>query len=166
MKKSFDEIERELLALLLADSRQPTVALAKQLGLARTTVHQRIERLEQSGVIIGYSAILSRDPAAEHVRAVALLSIAQKSQKQVVERLAAMPEVKQCLAITGAHDLLLSLDAPQVEDLDALFDEIIALPGVERCESHIVMSTKFDRRAALIEANAAPQAFLPARQAG
>src|SRR5262249_52342279 len=126
MKKlAFDNVDRRLLTLLLADSRQSTVALAKQLGLARTTVHQRIERLEQAKIIIGYTAVLSRDPTEGHVGAIIFLSLQQKAQNQVVERLSRMPEVKLCLAMTGEYDYLLSVDVPQVEDLDALIDEVI-----------------------------------------
>lgn len=142
-----DDIDRKLIALLQADARQATAALGKTLGIARTTVHERLARLERDGVIVGYTALLARDPGEERAEAIVMLALAQRQQKAVVEKLASFPEVKLCLTISGDYDLFLIVEAPRLEDLDALLDEIQALPGVERSRSSVVLTTKFDRRA-------------------
>ncbi|WP_298722274.1 Lrp/AsnC family transcriptional regulator [uncultured Ferrovibrio sp.] len=141
-----DELDRQLIALLQANARQSTMALAKKLGLARSTVHERIRRLEREGVIRGYMVRLGRDPFAEYAQAIALLALAQRQQRNVVERLAKLPEIKLCYTISGDSDLFLLLEAPRLEDLDALIDEIVGQPGVERCRSFIVLSQKIDRK--------------------
>lgn len=140
-----DDRDRRLVALLVANARQSTMALAKKLGLARTTVHERIERLERTGVIRGYTAVLGAAAESPTARAVVLLSIDQKRQRAVVERLKSLPEVAACLAVNGEFDLLLSVEAPLNEDLDAVIDEIVVVEGVERSKSLVVLSTKFDR---------------------
>src|SRR3546814_8078897 len=68
------------------------MTLAKRLRLARSTVHERLRRLEKDGVIRGYSIQLGQDPFVAYAQAIALLSIAQRQQRQVVERLSMLPE--------------------------------------------------------------------------
>ena len=141
-----DEIDRRLVTLLQADARASTSALARRLGVARSTVHERIARLEKSGVITGYAAILSRNPSDENSQALVMLSVNQQKSREVVDRLNTFPEIKLALAVSGEHDLFLSVEAPRLEDLDALLDEIAVIPGVERTKSWIVLARKFDRR--------------------
>jgi len=141
-----DDIDRRLVALLQADARASTASLARRLGVARSTVHERISRLEKNGVITGYAAILSRNPSDENSQALVMLSVLQQKSRQVVDRLNAFPEIKLALAVSGEHDLFLRVEAPHLEDLDALLDEIAEIPGVERTKSWIVLARKFDRR--------------------
>lgn len=146
LKNVRDNIDRKLIALLQADSRASTTALARKLGIARTTVHERIARLERSGVIAGYSVVLSRDPFAEYAQAVVMLSIAQRQQRSVITRLKNYIEIKTCLSMSGEFDLFLLVEAPRLEDLDELLDEIAEIQGIEKSRSSIVLSRKFDRR--------------------
>ncbi len=80
------EKDRDLLALLGENSRMPVATLAKKLGLSRTTVQARIERLERDGVIAGYGLRLSDRYRSSLVRAHILITIAPKVLPQVCER--------------------------------------------------------------------------------
>ena len=75
MNEVRDDVDRQLIGLLLANGRASATELAKKLGIGRTTVHERIARLEKSGLISGYSAILSQDPFGETTQAMVMLSI-------------------------------------------------------------------------------------------
>lgn len=141
-----DELDRKLVALLQVNARESTSNLAKKLGVARSTVHERITRLEKSGVITGYSAVLSRNPSEGNVQAMVMLTVEQRRGKQVVDRLNSFPAIKVCLAINGSFDYFLSVEQPTLEELDELLDQIGDIPGVERSTSWIVLSRKFDRR--------------------
>jgi len=114
--------------------------------VARSTVHDRIARLERLGIITGYSVVLSRNPAEERVQALVMLAVQQQKSRDVVTRLRSYPEVKVCMAINGEYDLFLSVETPRLEDLDVLLDEIADLPSVTRSRSSIVLARKFDRR--------------------
>ena len=141
-----DELDRKLVALLQANARESTSTLAKKLDVARSTIHERIARLEKSGVITGYSAVLSHNPSEDNVQAMVMLAVEQKRGKQVVTRLNSFPSVKVCLAINGSFDYFLSVEESTLEELDGLLDDIGDIPGVERSTSWIVLSRKFDRR--------------------
>jgi len=142
-----DDLDRQLIALLQSNARQSTMTLAKRLRLARSTVHERIRRLEREGVIRGYCVRLGSNPFDDYAQAVVLISLAQRQQRSVLDRLALLPEVKMCATISGEADLFLLIVAPHLEDLDAVIDEIVRSPGVERCRSFIILANKLNRLA-------------------
>ena len=88
--------------------------LARKLGVGRSTVQERIARLERSGLIAGYAAILSHDPFGDAAQALVMVSIVQRRQKDILDRLRALPEVVSCLTIAGDYDLVLTVPAEQV----------------------------------------------------
>lgn len=149
MNEVRDDVDRQLLGLLLANGRASTTDLARKLGIGRTTVHERIARLEKSGLISGYSAILSQDPFSETTQAMVMLSIVQKRQKDVLESLKSLPEVVSCFTVSGDYDLMVMVQAPRLEDIDAVLDEVLGVSGVERCRSWIILGKHFQRGAGL-----------------
>jgi DNA-binding Lrp family transcriptional regulator len=145
MGKPNDKIDRQLLALLQANARESATALASKLGVARTTIQERIQRLESNGTICGYSAILSRDPFDGYTQSILFVSVGPRNLKTVLARLTLFPEIKLCQLMSGDYDLCCRIAVPHVEDLGAILQEIAEIPGVERVKSWIVMSTHFDR---------------------
>lgn len=140
-----DELDRRLLDMLAADARQSTVQLSRKLGVPRTTVHERIGRLERLGVIRGYTVVLETPAENCLAQSTILMSIEQRRQQDVVRRLKRFPEVKVCDAINGEFDLMLQIEAPLNEDIDAVIDDIVNIEGVVRCRSFTVLSRKFHR---------------------
>lgn len=141
-----DETDRALLALLADNARLPVALLARRLGLARTTVQARLDRLEQSGVIAGYTLRLS--PAARApLRATALVSIEPRAGPAVLARVKSLPEVRRVHTTSGRFDLIVTIEADSTEALDATLDRIGETRGVRGSESLIHLSTKLDRGA-------------------
>jgi DNA-binding Lrp family transcriptional regulator len=140
-----DDLDRRIIAALQANARESTTKLAAKLGVARTTVHERISRMEDRGVITGYSVVLSEPVDGPRVQVIVLLEVQQKETTRIVRRLEAYPEIKLCLSINGEYDLLLSAEAPRIEDLDILVDELGAIPGVQRTNTSVVFGRRFDR---------------------
>ncbi|MFG6667727.1 Lrp/AsnC family transcriptional regulator [Halomonas sp. HNIBRBA4712] len=147
MSKWFrDDVDRKLVAMLQANARESTSSIAKRLNVARSTINERINRLEKSGVITGYSVVLSKNPSEGNVQALVMIAVDQKKGRKVVEELNKFPAVKVCLAINGDFDYFMSIELPTLEELDAMLDEIAEMDGVSRSTSSIVLSRKFDRR--------------------
>lgn len=145
MARANDKIDRQLLALLQANARETTTALAAKMGVARTTIQERIARLEANGTISGYSAVLTRDPFDDYTQAIIMIGLTQKHLKPTIERLRLLPEIRLCQFISGDSDICCRVDIPHVEDLGAILEEISEFAGVERVRSWIVLSTNFDR---------------------
>lgn len=142
---NIDDIDRALVTLLSNDARMPVSDLARRLGLARTTVQARIERLIQRGAIAGFT--IRRGPALrEAIRATVLVCIEPRSQPEVLARLRQMPEVETVHTTTGRVDLMVIVCAASTEALDAALDRVAEARGVKSSESLIHLTTKLDRR--------------------
>ena len=139
-----DETDRRLIALLRENARRPTSELARHLGLARTTVQSRMDRLEASGVIAGYTlktSALNRPP----LRATALVAIEPRTGPAVLGRLKSLPGVETVHTTSGRFDLLVQIAANTTEELDDMLDQIGEARGVRSSESLIHLATKLDR---------------------
>lgn len=141
-----DDLDRRILRELQRNAREPISGIAAKLGVARSTVHERIARMEGDGTISGYSAVLSRNPDEDGVQILMLLEIRQQDTRKIVQRLSSYAEVRLCLSVNGDYDLFLTAEAPRIEDLDVLVDEVGEIPGVLRTNTFVVFGTKFDRR--------------------
>ncbi|TPL82719.1 Lrp/AsnC family transcriptional regulator [Mesorhizobium sp. B2-3-14] len=139
------DAEQALLSLLRANARASTAELARRLGVSRTTVQSRIERLEQRGIITGYGVRLAPDYEQGLVRAHVLLTVTPKLADKVVRSLQALPPVRTLHSVSGSFDMIVIVDAPSIRDLDTLLDQIGAMEGVERTSSSIILSTRIDR---------------------
>ena len=140
-----DDLDRRLLDALRDNARAPTAALARKLALSRTTVQSRLERLEQSGVITGYTVRLSDAHERGQIHAYVMMTASNKQTAAVVAAVRKMPAVRLLQSVSGPFDLIAEVVAPSVADMDALIDALGALQGVERTTSSIVLSTKIDR---------------------
>jgi DNA-binding Lrp family transcriptional regulator len=146
MTQQIDEIDRNLITLLQDNARLPVATLARRLGLARTTVQARLDRLESSGVIAGYALRLGQAARAA-LRATALLSIEPRTGPAVLARLKSLPQVRRVHTTSGRFDLIVTIEAETTEALDETLDRIGEAKGVKGSESLIHLSTKLDRGA-------------------
>lgn len=140
-----DDLDTRMLALLAANARMPVATLAKKLGVARSTVQARLERLEVSGTIAGYTLRLGEGARARRIRATVLLQIEPKATSQLLQRLKLVPEVETAHTATGRFDMILTLAMTSTETLDRTLDVIGEMPGVRATESLIHLSTRIDR---------------------
>lgn len=140
-----DETDRRLLAALGRDARAPVSTLARDLGLARSTVQARIERLQVAGIIAGYTLRLGAELREGRIRATVLLQIEPRATPAVLARLKSMPEVDRAHTTSGRFDMILNVSAGSTAELDTALDRIGAVPGVRSSESLIHLSTRIDR---------------------
>jgi DNA-binding Lrp family transcriptional regulator len=140
-----DATDRQLLLLLTENARAPVAELGRKLGLSRTTVQSRIERLEQRGVIAGYTVRLAEDYEKGFVKAHVLITARPKLAPGVEAELRRMPDVRTLYSISGSFDMIAVVVAPTIGELDSVLDRIGALDGVERTLSSIILSTRIER---------------------
>ena len=138
--------DEELIALLKVDSREPVAALARKLGVSRTTVQDRLRRLEESGVIAAYSIKLSREMEQGGMRAFVTLAVEPRRQVEVARMLSRFPQIETLHTLSGKFDLIAQVKTVSSEAMDRLIDEIGQIPGITRIETSVILSTKLDRR--------------------
>jgi len=140
-----DELDRNIVGLLGADARISVATLARRLKVARSTVQARLERLETSGIIAGYTVKLGEAAREGRLRASVLVTIEPRTQAAILSRLKSIPEVEKVHTTSGRFDLLLQVAAANASLLDQVLDQIGALTGVKSSESLIHLSTRLDR---------------------
>lgn len=140
-----NQIDQKLLALLRANAREPVAVLARNLDLARSTVQERIDRLEKQGIIAGYTIREGGSYIDRQILAHVMISVDPKMAASVTSDLKKMTEVRSLAAISGAFDLMAELAAETTARIDAVLDGIGHLKGVQKTMSSIVLSVKFER---------------------
>ncbi|MDP7151699.1 MAG: Lrp/AsnC family transcriptional regulator [Paracoccaceae bacterium] len=139
-----DEIDRKIIAALEQNARASTSELGRRLGLARTTVQSRIERLESTGAILGYTVRIGQGDR-RLLRATVLLSYEPQTAPSLLARLNALPEVRAARTTSGRFDMLVEVAAHSTEELDHILDRICSAKGVKSSESLIHLSNKIER---------------------
>ena len=137
--------DRELLSILSENAREQTATIARKLGLSRTTVQAKIDRLERDGVIAGYGVKLSDAYESGMVKAHVLITIAPKTLARITTELHAISAVRTLHSVSGSFDLIAVVEATSIAELDHLIDKIGAIDGVERTLSSIILSTRISR---------------------
>jgi DNA-binding Lrp family transcriptional regulator len=136
-----DDIDRRLISLLRANGREPVVSLAERLGVTRATVNKRMERLVDSGVIVGFS-VRVRDPAeATVVRAISLLAVEGRNVNRVIQALRGIPEVAAIHTTNGRWDLVAELSCDSLSSFDAALGVIRRIEGLRTSETSLLLST-------------------------
>ncbi|MBS8240949.1 Lrp/AsnC family transcriptional regulator [Marinobacter lipolyticus] len=137
--------DQKLLLLLRQNARTSVSDLARALNLSRSTVQNRLARLESGGVIKGYSVQLGDAFAANQVEAHVSIKVVQKLTSRTNAALENISQVAQLFSVSGEYDLIAIVQAQSLEELSAVLDEIGNLEGVERTNSAVVLETRFRR---------------------
>lgn len=134
-----DRIDRALLGALIDDPDATGLMLSARTGLARNTVRSRLARYAEEGSIHGFEHRI--DPAflGYPLRASVHATVLQRDLAEVGEQLAAIPEVLEVLGIAGAADLIIEVVARDADDLYRVAGSILAIEGITRTETGIVM---------------------------
>ena len=126
-------------------ARASTAALARALGVSRTTVQSRLARLERSKVITGYTVRTSEAHERGVIRALVMITAMPKQSAAVEAAIRRMPAVRALHSVSGPYDMIAEAATPSVGEMDLLIDSIGALDGVERTTSSVILSTRLDR---------------------
>ncbi|MBM6580308.1 Lrp/AsnC family transcriptional regulator [Microvirga sp. BT689] len=136
-----DDLDRRLITLLRHNGRRSISDLALELGVSRATVRSRMERLERSGDIVGYTVILRADAVALPVRGVMLIEVEGRAGDRVVDMLGGFPEVSAIHTTNGKWDLIVELGASSLSDFDAILRRVRLIAGVIASETNLLLAT-------------------------
>ncbi len=138
--------DEELVNMLRINAREPVAALARKLGVSRTTVQDRLKRLEEQGVIAGYTLKLVRGQSNTGIAALVTISVEPRRQIEVAKILAKFKQIETLHTVSGKIDLIAMVRTATSEDMDKLIDQIGVISGVTEIETAVILSTKVDRR--------------------
>jgi DNA-binding Lrp family transcriptional regulator len=142
-----DDLDGRLIELLTAEPRVGVLEASRRLGVARGTVQARLDRMQARAVITGYGPDIEPAALGYGVMAFITLEIRQAGgHDPVADRLAAIAEVLEAHTITGAGDMLCRVVARGNADLQRVIDAIVALEGVVRTSTVIVLDSPLPHR--------------------
>ena len=141
---SLDAADRRILRALQRDGRLPVVALAEQVGLSPTPCQRRLRRLEETGVVARYAAILDPSRVGLPLQAFVLVALSSHAEEVVAgfqKALSARPEVLAAYAMSGEMDYLLHVLAADFEAYaEFAMKALLRMPGVKETKSSFVLS--------------------------
>ena len=146
MTISLSAQDQLLIQLLRQNARASVTDLAKAMNLSRTTVQQRLHRLEEKQVITGYTVRLSPSAEANAIQAHVLVQSDNQNSRQLTDDLSKIPQVETILSVSGRHDYIVIIRVADTQQLDDVLDLIWEVDGVTNTESSVVLSTRLDRR--------------------
>ena len=136
-----DDTDRELIALLRKDARASIATLADRLGVSRGTVTNRLRKLEDSHVIVGYTLRLRPDAQPDEIRAWMGVRVEGNQTRAVVASLLGEPGVAALHDTNGRWDLLAELRAESNAELSAVLERVRLIKGIANTETSILLAT-------------------------
>lgn len=141
-----DQIDLHILALLQENCKLPLAKIGEKVGLSAPSVIDRVKKLEDSGVITGYRAVLDARRLGKDVTAFIGVSISHpKLIGEFEGDIARLEGVLECHHVTGEHTLLLKVKTDNTSSLEELISQIRSIEGVDRTETMVVLSTHTER---------------------
>jgi len=135
-----DKLDIDIIAALVEHPRAGELQLSRLLGVARGTVQARMQRLEEGGIITGYSPDIDLGAAGYPVQALVTLEIAQGALVEVTKHLEVIPEVLEAYATTGSGDVVCRIASRSHQDLQVALLRLNRSAHVTRSTSVIVLS--------------------------
>lgn len=140
-----DDLDERLLGLLRLNARESVASLARDLKASRSTVQDRLARLEKSNVIKGYRLELDDKTDSHFIRAFVTVSVEPQKTSLIVAELKTFHNITSIHTVSGKFDLLVEVATKNTEIMDKILDRLGEIPGVKRTESSIVLSTRLNR---------------------
>ena len=142
-----DDVDRRLVAELRLNGRATYAELARLVGLSGPAVHERINKLESSGVIQGYHAAVAPVALGKTMSALIGVFISDTGDTEAIAAdIAAVPAVEDCWFVAGEETFVVKGSVPDVGGLEAAIRALNAIPGIARTRTTVVLSTKFEGR--------------------
>ena len=140
-----DGKDRKILALLEADGRMGFAEIGDRVGLAASSVHDRVRKLEKQGLIRAYRADIDLERAGFPITAIVSLALSPSSPPDIPSKIAEFPLVQSCYSVAGDNSYALFVRAPSTTALEELLDALRAKLEVTT-RATIVLSTPFEGR--------------------
>jgi DNA-binding Lrp family transcriptional regulator len=145
MSEFIDSKDQAIVSLLQKDGRMSVQNMAQALGLTRATVSKRIEKLESSGVITGYAAVVRKDFFNKKVRGWVMIVTVPNLEEQGIIAMKLIPEVTKIYTTNGRWDLAIELRAADLESFDGALSKIRKVRGVETTETNLLLSSRIGK---------------------
>jgi Lrp/AsnC family leucine-responsive transcriptional regulator len=142
-----DSTDRRIIELLAANGRLSYAELARQIGLSGPAMHERVGKLEATGVIQAYRAQVDREAVGLGVTAfIGIVQGVDSEIDDIVASMSELPEVESCYFLAGTESFLILVRVPSIAELEQLIVRLNRIPGIASTRTTIALSTKWEGR--------------------
>ena len=142
MDETMNETDVAIIAALRHDARASLSDLAARLGVSRTTVRGRIERLRQKGEIVGFTVVMRQDTLSDPVRGLMMIGIEGRGTDKIIRQLNGMPELRAVHSTNGRWDVIVEVGTDTLESFDEVLTRIRRLDGIVASETSLLLTTR------------------------
>lgn len=138
-----DELDNKIIRLLMRNARMPVKEIAQQVNLTSPAVSSRIHRLEQEGVIGGYTVLLHQPGEAARVQALISIQTTGAAREDFLRMIPGEPQILQCYRVTGSYNFIVKVSCASIDALEHLLTRMQKLGNTN---TQIILATPLDRR--------------------
>ena len=138
-----DELDRSILRLLAQNARMPVKEIAQRVSLTSPAVSSRIHRLEQEGVIGGYTVVLRHPDEPAQVQALISVQVGSAAREDFLVLARKETQVLQCYRVTGSYNFILKVRCPGIDELEHL---LTRMQKMGTTNTQIILATHIDRQ--------------------
>ncbi|WP_134671893.1 Lrp/AsnC family transcriptional regulator [Halorussus marinus] len=140
-----DDTDRAILEALQENARTPFSEIARRIDMSSATVHDRVNRMEEAGVIEGYHAKVDPKALDYGISSIVGLQVEQGQEQETLERLEDIPGVQEVHLTTGSWDVLMRVYAEDADELRRLmFDNVAQMEGFARSQTMVILGTPYE----------------------
>ena len=152
MSAPIDFIDRQILQALLSKGRSTFAELAAQVGLTAPTVHDRVKKLERTGIVEGYSASVNPSTLGYEINAfIGITTAASVISREYEARLRDVSEIQECFGVAGEETYMVRVITKNARSLELLLQRIKGIPGTLSTKTTVVLSTTISRHTLPVE---------------
>lgn len=136
-----NQTDVKILKILLSDARVSSRQIAKKVGVSTATVISRIKKMEQEGIIEGYTAILDQEKLGYELTVLTEITVSKGKLLQMEKEIAKLPNVCAVYDVTGLTDAMVIAKFKNRKELSDFTKRLLSMPFVERTNTHLVLTT-------------------------
>lgn len=138
-----DELDNKIIRLLMRNARMPVKEIAQQVNLTSPAVSSRIHRLEQEGVIGGYTVLLHQPGEAARVQALISIQTTGAAREDFLRMIPGEPQILQCYRVTGSYNFIVKVSCASIDELEHL---LTRMQKMGTTNTQIILATHIDRQ--------------------
>ena len=139
-----NDLDASIIALLKRNARMSVTQMAHELGASRVTIDAHIKKMEQSGVIAGYTVTLGAEEFQQNVSGWILINVDANKEEAAIRNLSSMPEIARLFTTTGRWDLAAEIQTQTLETFDTAISRLRQIPGIKETDTSLLLSSRRD----------------------
>ena len=137
-----NNLDSQIIALLKRNARMSVTQMAQELAVSRVTIDTHIKKMEQSGVITGYTVKLGTEEFRHKVSGWILISVTANEEERAIEQLVNMPEITRLHTTNGKWDLAAEIQVLSLENFDSTISRLRQVKGIMDTDTSLLLSSR------------------------